>query len=1105
MHTPGMRLMYKLLTLGTLRLVDPRGNEPLTGRRTALALLAYLARSGGAAVPRERLAALLWGHRPEERARSSLRQELFRLRGVVGDGLTVTASEAVLTDGVVELDVSAFESDLAGGRWASALARMEGVFLPGAEDLGSPSWRAWLEAERQALRQGFLSAADRCVETAVREARWADVEVVAERWLRVWPRSDVALAHLMRGLHMQDRTPEALSRYAAFEAWLGLEMDRAPSRELQELANQLRATPAPGKRRGEPGSGPGPGVLPRLVAGWRETAAGGSCAVLVRDGRPGSRRRLVGQFQRWTATEPEGVVRLAADLTRADSGAPLAALRSLLRNLADAPGILAAPDSDLAEVAVLVPALRDRLPALPPPVGGAGRLRAALHRVLGEIGYETPVLLTVMEPGRADTESLSLLLELAADLPPRCMLLLMAREDIPAPVLEAPIEHLVAAPGRGRWRVPAGAAAVLLVLASATALIQRSAALPPTLAIGAIEAGGDGDQARILPDLLATNLARVEGLRVLSARYLHGTAGGADPAALSAAARGLGAGELLEGDLVARNGDWVLHLRRVDLETGRIRGSYSVEAPDVFELADRATAAVAVGFGLQGGALRVADVTTRSLAAYRLYEEAVRAYHRGDGRLAERMATAALDRDSTFAMAAYFAGLATQHRDGALSDRYMRRAVRLAEGTSPREQLLIRATRAHMVDDPARLPLAESLAVQYPAEPHGLLLLGQGRAWAGDFDGALEPLRRVVAMDSAGLRGEVLRCVACDALLSLTIAQRMAGDLTAFEQTAREWLRWKPGSALAWRVLADALEGQQRFPEALEARRRAQEIAPGNAYDQVVPAVYDVKAGRYQRADARLRDLIRTGGSEVQQQARWHLIISLREQGRLREALALAREFRGATGPGVSAVDAPYEAIPQAQILFEMGRYEASWALFDSIAAARFEVRSPSHLARQRVWNLAHAAESLVRMGRLDEVLRLADHLELEGRLSAYGRDRLLHHHLRGLVYAARGQDHQAVDAFRRALFSLPGGYTRTNYELAHALLRLRRPAEAIEVLRPVLAAPVDVNNYYLTRAEVHSLLGRAFAAAGRQDSAHHYTLRAAAAGRAAATAGPAD
>src|SRR5574339_512912 len=106
--------MLQLHTLGELRLTAS-GNEILPGRRKELALLVYLARQSPKPVRREQLIGLLWDERDEERARSSLRQALLRLRRALGDGLVVDRETVQLTDGIVTLDARAFEDDARAG------------------------------------------------------------------------------------------------------------------------------------------------------------------------------------------------------------------------------------------------------------------------------------------------------------------------------------------------------------------------------------------------------------------------------------------------------------------------------------------------------------------------------------------------------------------------------------------------------------------------------------------------------------------------------------------------------------------------------------------------------------------------------------------------------------------------------------------------------------------------------------------------------------------------------------------------------------------------------------------------------------------------------
>jgi hypothetical protein len=100
------------------------------------------------------------------------------------------------------------------------------------------------------------------------------------------------------------------------------------------------------------------------------------------------------------------------------------------------------------------------------------------------------------------------------------------------------------------------------------------------------------------------------------------------------------------------------------------------------------------------------------------------------------------------------------------------------------------------------------------------------------------------------------------------------------------------------------------------------------------------------------------------------------------------------------------------------------------------------------------------------------------------GRDARLHYVLRGLLLQAEGRHAEAVEAFRRSLYSVADGYTRTNLMLARSLLALRRGSEAIPILRGAIHGGVDGNNTYVSRTELHEALAQAFEQAGQQDSA---------------------
>ena len=669
-----------------------------------------------------------------------------------------------------------------------------------------------------------------------------------------------------------------------------------------------------------------------------------------------------------------------------------------------------------------------------------------------------------------------------------------ASEGIANGTAEPPSFVPSSAISRPRWLRRATIGAVLGTLAAAViAAVGVYSSQPPatpTIAVGEIQnyASGDTMQFGMLGTMLATNLARVPELRVLSTGRLYELAApsGRGPGAMQMAARRAGANEIVEGTLYSHAaGRLRLDLRRIDLATGVVRESYRVEGESPFVLVDRATALLLADFNLPAPSLGIASVTTSSLVAFRFYEEGLSAYYEGDNRGAERFFSAALAEDPDFAMAAYYRALSHEDVDHAAFRQDLGRAVRFADQASDRERLLIRTAWAREMDEPRQLALAESLVVRYPAEPDGHLFFGEARLWSGDFLGALSHLRHVVAMDSTSVRGPDPRCRACDARRGLATAYMLADSLAAAEREARRWVQLQRGSARAWRILASTLEYQGRADEARVARSMAGSLGSNNPRDPIYPAVLALREGDFITADRVLAGLGSAADPLVRQNVLWYRVLSLRYQGRFDEALHTAREYRqmvlAATTTGHPALWAP---VLEAQVRFEIGQPREAAALWQEIAEHPYEPDSPSRTARHRAWTLTHTAAALAAAGDTVRLAALADTIEALGAQSGYGRDPRLHHYVRGLVFSARGDTAAAANAYRQAMFSTTAGYGRINLELGRALVVLGRPREAVEVVGAALRGPLDAGNLYVNRTELHALLARAYRATGQSDSA---------------------
>ena len=447
---------------------------------------------------------------------------------------------------------------------------------------------------------------------------------------------------------------------------------------------------------------------------------------------------------------------------------------------------------------------------------------------------------------------------------------------------------------------------------------------------------------------------------------------------------------------------------------------------------------------------------------------------------------AALQAAPRFPMAAYYAGITADGIDEGLADRWFSRARELATHATEHDRLVIDAALAFRHDDPEALTIAESLATRFPTDPLAHHSYGSALLWSGDFRGALREYRRELDQTGADTsRNGGRACAPCAALEGVAVGLQFLDSLAAADRVARAEVRMAPRSGGAWGTLALIEAAEGHIADAWAAGRRSAELLPGSPSDPLGAADMEIREGAFGTADRMLRDAITYGTRAGQETARWLLVISLRNQGRLLEALRIARDFRRhARNP--TGID----AVPVAQVLFELGRAQEAAALFDSIAVPSRGGRLAAWgvAARGQCWALAHAAEAWATLGDTDRVKADADTIEQLARRSLYGRDRDLPMHLRGLVWEARGRPDSALASLRSAVFSLSIGYTRTNLALGRALLGAGRALEAASVASAGLAEAVDGSAYYATRTELHELAARGFDAAGQTDSAAaHY------------------
>jgi len=402
------------LTFGGEPAVPPLGAKPM-------ALLAYLAVEPGAH-SREQLASLLWGEHPDAAARTSLRQAVMQLREVLGEALRVSR-ETVELVGPLECDVQAFLAATAGHP-AAATAFDVPRFLAGLSVRHSPPFEEWASAKREDLLRRYREVLAARAREAMGRWQWRDAAAEAARWLEWDPLADEPARLLVEALYLAGDRSAALGRFAEFRDRLQAETGQSASRALTQLVRKIEAdrsarptrpitdewyTRAPAFESALIGRS---AELDALQKAWHGAQRGSGRIVLIEGESGVGKSRLADEFLRWVGAEAGTVLR--AHGYDAEAGVPYGPVVEVLRGALDAPGLAGTDPQWLAEVARLLPELRQRFPGLPPVTpppapAEAWRLFEAVAQLLLAVSAEQPVVVAIDDLHWCDGDSCNLL------------------------------------------------------------------------------------------------------------------------------------------------------------------------------------------------------------------------------------------------------------------------------------------------------------------------------------------------------------------------------------------------------------------------------------------------------------------------------------------------------------------------------------------------------------------------------------------------------------------------------------------------------------------------------------------------------------------------
>lgn len=305
-----------MLELHAFGPVDLRAEEGGLGsvltqpKRVALLLYLVLARPQRLQ-RRDTLLALFWPELDESRARSALSQSLSFLRRRLPESLLrVRGSEEVGVDpGGIRCDVLEFERAFAERRWAEALDLYRGELLAGFHVPDSPGFEAWLDVERERLRELAAGAAWSLARQRIEGGELVLAERAGQRALRLVATDESAARDFIRTLAAAGDRAAALRFYEKFAAILAEELDVEPAPETMAVMEAIRAgtigPASPGPEADEAAApaapaedrNPGDGEVPPVAAAGGPASGGGRPATVSRMRR-----------YRWPALVAAGVV-----------------------------------------------------------------------------------------------------------------------------------------------------------------------------------------------------------------------------------------------------------------------------------------------------------------------------------------------------------------------------------------------------------------------------------------------------------------------------------------------------------------------------------------------------------------------------------------------------------------------------------------------------------------------------------------------------------------------------------------------------------------------------------------------------------------------------
>lgn len=410
----------RLQTLGAPSLLrSARDGAILMTTSKPLALLTYAVITGGP-TSREHLIDLLWAGTDPAHARQTLRQTLWQLRRVLGDGSIESRGEFIHFSGDIQADRNDFVAAIDSGDFERAVAAYTGDFCADFAAPGAAAFEQWADVERARLRSAFCRALEILARLEISAGHWRAAKQLATRLRDTQPRDEASWRLLLEACVAGEDRVAGIVEAEALEQWLtssGRSPEPATVRLLRAIRQQKPAIDASAAV----------GLIPEmvgrerefstLVQAWDQASAGATHRVSITAPAGMGKTRLLLELR--NRIRGAGGTAVYVRAAPGDRQLSLGFVARMVQELAIAPGAKAVSPGAAAALVSLNPSLSALYAApMDTTIGPEAKRRRALAlgELMSAIADESPLALFLDDLHWADQESAEMLTALLGNL-----------------------------------------------------------------------------------------------------------------------------------------------------------------------------------------------------------------------------------------------------------------------------------------------------------------------------------------------------------------------------------------------------------------------------------------------------------------------------------------------------------------------------------------------------------------------------------------------------------------------------------------------------------------------------------------------------------------